>query len=593
MAPTTKAELAAQVQALRKSLDQEMAKSARLEKKLTEALEQQTATAEVLKVISRSAFDLQPVLDTLTENAVRLCAAEMGLIHRFDGVLIRAAAYYNVPAELIDFLERHPISPGRHSTAGRAVLERRPVHIPDVLADPEYTFAARQAFPYRTVLGIPMLRGNAVLGVFVIFRAEVEPFTDKQIELVTTFADQAVIAIENVRLFQELQARNRDLTEALEQQTATSEILRVISQSPTETQPVFDGIARSAAKLCGAVLGMVGLYDGERVHLAAGTSGEGLLEDSKFPWVQLYPRPARRAGLIGWSILEGVIYHVSDTENDSRLSEVAVAHARLGGYQSFLVVPMLREGTAIGVIAVAGPEPGPFPDRQIELLKTFADQAVIAIENVRLFQELQVRNRDLTEALGQQTATSDILGVISSSPTDVQPVFDTIVRNAVRLCGAVFSALQRFDGELVHMVAHHNFTPEAREFFQRIYPMRPSRAQMSGRAILSRTVVQVDDVLSDPEYRREGAIAGGWRSMLSVPMLREEKPVGTIVVARREPGPFSDKQIALLKTFADQAVIAIENVRLFQELEARNRDLTEALEQQTATAEVLKVISRS
>ena len=229
-------------------------------------------------------------------------------------------------------------------------------------------------------------------------------------------------------------------------------------------------------------------------------------------------------------------------------------------------MPLLREGVPIGVICGFRWEVRPFSEQQIALLKTFADQAVIAIENVRLFQELQARNRDLTEALEQQTATSEILRVISSSPTDVQPVFDAIARSAVRLCGARIGAVFRFDGELLHLAAHHNYTPDILELLQRLYPMRPSREQLSGRAILAKAVVQVADLFADPEYRQQVARTGGWRSMLAVPMLREGNPVGAISINRLETGTFSESQIALLQTFADQAVIAIENVRLFTEL---------------------------
>ncbi len=555
---------------------------------LTESLEQQTATSEVLKVISRSAFDLQPVLETLIESAVRLGGGDKGAIYRPDGDLYRMVVAYGFSQAHIQTIQNNPIRSGRDSATGRAAIERRAIHIPDVLEDPEYSWAAGQGLPVRTILAVPMLREGTVIGVLVIRQTEVRPFTDRQIELVITFADQAVIAIENVRLFTELEARNRDLTEALEQQTATSEILRVISSSPTDVQPVFDTIIRRATTLCSATNGGLFRFDGTLIHLAAYHNWS---VDALQSVRQAFPRPPSRDTVTARAILAGDVVHVPDLAADPEYAAPSIVQ---GGFHTVLSVPMVRGGTSIGAITVARAEVSPFSDKQVELLKTFADQAVIAIENVRLFTELEARNRDLTEALEQQTATGEILRVISSSPTDVQPVFDTIVRSAVRLCDGLFGAVNMFDGEMVHRTtAHHNYTPAALAAVERLYPMRPTRQQLTGRAILTRAVAHLPDVLEDSEYLGDIALAGGWRSGLAAPLLREGHPIGTILVTRAQAGPFSERQIELLKTFADQAVIAIENVRLFTELEARNRDLTEALEQQTATSEVLKVISRS
>jgi len=546
------------------------------------ALEQQTATSELLKVIGRSTFDLQPVFETLAENAVRLCEAERAFIWRPDGEVLRAVVMHNATAVLRDFAERNPIVPGRSSGAARAAAERRTVHIPDALADPDYSFGARAVDPIRTVLAMPMLRANELLGVIAIYRLDVRPFTDSQIALLETFADQAAIAIENARLLGELQAKNTDLTEALEQQTATSKILQVISSSPTDAQPVFDIIAESAVELCGAEVGLVTRFDGVLVDVKAvyGTSAEG-----RDAIRRVYPMPPSGAATSARAIRDCAIAHIPDVLADEGygIPESAIA----SGFRAALSVPMLREARAIGSITIGRAAPGEFSGAQIKLLCTFADQAVIAIENVRLFKELEARNRDLTEALEQQTATSEILRVISSSQTDVQPVFDTIVRSAVKLCDGLFSALFRFDGELLHFVSQYNFTPEALESERRVFPAPPNRGQGAARAILERAVVHIPDVDADLEYRQHAvARAIGFRSGLFVPMLREGAPVGVIMVARAAPGPFSDSEIELLKTFADQAVIAIENVRLFKELEARNRDLT-------ATSEILQVISRS
>jgi len=440
---------------------------------------------------------------------------------------------------------------------------------------------------WRSILSVPLMREGVATGAIVLRRTEARLFTGRQVALLQTFAAQAVIAIENVRLFKELQARNRDLTTALDTQTATAEILRVISSSPTDVQPVFDAVAESAARLCDAIDVTIFRRDGDLLRLVAHC---GELRVGAIGEFSLALRPETVGGRC---VLEGRTLHLADVQTETDEFPEAVGHARRFGHRAMLSVPLMRDDVAIGVIQLRRTEAECFTDRQVALLKTFADQAVIAIENVRLFTELQTRNRQLTETLDTQTATSDILRVISRSPTDVQPVFDTIVESAMRLCEAVQSNVQLFDGELMHWCAQKGISPEAMEPIQRIYPMRPDRSQTASRAVLSRSVVHLPDVLDDLEYRRELALKGGWRSVLSVPMMREGSPIGAITVARLKPGAFSDTQMALLQTFADQAVIAIENVRLFKELETRNRDITEALEQQTATSEVLKVISRS
>ena len=545
-----------------------------------------TATSEILRVISSSPTDVQPVFDTIVRSAVRLCDGLFSNVYRFDGELIHPVAQHNFTPEALEQLYRiFPARPTRALLAGRAILERAVVHVPDVELDREFRhMALPRAIGWRSGLFVPMLREGAPIGVIVVTRAEAGPFSDSEIELLKTFADQAVIAVENVRLFTELQASNRELTTALDQQTATSDILRVISQSQTNVQPVFDAIVASALRLLGGYTGALTRVAGDQIELAGLTStddaGDAALRAS-------FPRPLHSEAQYAQVIRDRAPVNIADAQTDPRVPEALRAVARTRDYRSWVVVPLLRHDEAVGTISVTRRGPGGFTDDEIGLLKIFADQAVIAIENVRLFTELEGRNRDLT-------ATGEILRVISSSPTDVQPVFDTIVRSAVQLCDGLFSALFQFDGELIHQVAQHNYAPAGLEEAQRIYPARPVRALLTGRAILERAVVHVPDVELDPEFQHKVlSRAVGWRSGVFVPMLREDAPIGVIVVARAEPGPFSDSEIELLKTFADQAVIAIENVRLFTELQTSNRELTTALDQQTATSEVLKVISRS
>jgi signal transduction histidine kinase len=549
---------------------------------LATALAQQTATGEILRVISSSPADVQPVFDTIVRSASELCGGQWAIVVRLDGELLHLAAQHNPRPGLASAAERlFPRRPGRDLTVARAVLEGAVVHIPDVNEDPELGYDARGGQIARAFLAVPMLREGVPIGAIGVSRATPGPFTPEQIELLKTFADQAVIAIENVRLFTELQASNRELTTALDQQTATSDILRVISQSQTDVQPVFDAIVKSAIRLLGAYTGALTRTAGDQIELAALTStddaGDAALR-------AIFPRSLHSEGPHGQAVRDRAPLNIADAETDPRVPKAVRASVRARGYRSMVVVPLLRHDEAVGAISVTRREPGGFTDDEIALLQTFADQAVIAIENVRLFNELEGRNRDLT-------ATSEILRVISSSPTDVQPVFDTIARSAVRLCGGIFGAVFRYDGELVHLVAHHNFTPGVLDLLGRMYPMRPSREQATGRAILSGAVAHLSDVVADPEYRQEVARQGGWRSMISVPMFREGATVGAIWVARTQAGPFPDNQIELLKTFADQAVIAVENVRLFKELQARTTELTRSVDQLRALGEISQAVS--
>ena len=425
------------------------------------------------------------------------------------------------------------------------------------------------------------MRDGTTIGVFSLLRDEVSPFTEKQIELVTTFADQAVIAIENVRLFEAEQQRTRELTESLQQQTATADVLKAISRSTFDLHTVLRTLVEAAARLCEADQGTIA-REQDGVFVRAATYGFSA-EFSDF--VRNLPVERERGSATGRALLEGRTIQIPDVEIDPDYTFIKAKE--LGGFRTLLAVPMLRDGMAIGVLGLSRKEVRPFTDKQIELVSTFADQAAIAIENVRLFEAEQQRTRELSESLEQQTATSDVLRVISSSPTDIQPVLETIGERAEKLCNAEISGVAIVDGELIRLASIHGVTEAGVEAARRAYPMRRTDETVIARAIRTRSVCHVADVLSDPQYQlKDTARVTGYRGCLGVPMVRDEQVVGAIFVARRQPGLFSDAQVQLLKTFADQAVIAIENVRLFKETKI-------SLEQQTATADVLKIISRS
>jgi GAF domain-containing protein len=557
----------------------------RLFNETKEALERQTATAEILRLIAGSPTDLESVLGTVAETAMRLCGARDAIIYRRDGDVLRLACTRG-PRRVSPRSLALPLN--EKTATGRSVVERRTIHVHDLaaVAASEYPEALSRgvAVGSRTVLATPLLQDGEPLGAILIRRGEVQPFTDKQIALLETFADQAVIAIENVRLFTELQTSNRELTTALDTQTATSDILRVISRSQTDVQPVFDAIMQSALRLLRGHFGALSRVAGEQLELVTLMSSGDAEADAAIKAVFPHSIHSGRS-THAQAIRDRTPLNIADAQTDPRAPETTRAYARSIDYRSQATVPMLRHDEAIGAIAVVRREPGGFTNDEIALLQTFADQAVIAIENVRLFKELEARNRDLT-------ASSEVLRVIAASPTDVQPVFDSIVESASKLCDAVYSLLGTFDGELMDIVAAHNWTPSAWDAARRIWPAPPSRALATGRTILERAVVHVPDVELDQEYRSpEMRHAVGFRSILSVPMLRDGKPLGVIAVGRATPGPFSENQIALLQTFADQAVIAIENVRLFKELQERTAQLSRSVDELTALGRVSQALS--
>ena len=551
-----------------------------LRRERDESAEQQAATSEILRMIARAPVDLQSVMDTIAESAARLCDAKDAVIFRVEGeVQQRVAVYGAMPTATAIGIRGIT----RGTPVGRAIIDRQTIHVHDIAEEietefPEYR-TIQKATGIRTSLTTPLMRDGVPIGVINIRRMEVRPFTDKQIKLLETFADQAVIAIENARLIHEQQARNRQLTETLEQQTATGEVLEVISSSPTDLEPVFQTILANVTRLCESNIAHVALYDGEALDVVAQHGAtEEFAEFLKGKRTLSRQTPTRLAAL------ERRTVHVTDLLTDPEFSPPQIEVYQRENIRTVLSVPMLREGSLVGVMTTWRREVRAFTDKQIALVQTFAAQAVIAIENVRLFKELQNRNRDLTEALEQQTATGEVLRVIASSPTELQPVLDTLLANAVKLSGATTGHIRQFDGESLRYVAHYNESPELIAALNQL-PQQPRPESMSTRAFTEKKPIHVLDAQAEGTFRAPAAQANA-RTMLFVPLLREGSGIGTITIWRDFVEPFTDRQIELVKTFADQAVIAIENTRLFQELK-------ESLEQQTATSEILGVIASS
>jgi GAF domain-containing protein len=565
---------------------------------LTESLEQQTATSEVLQVISSSPEDLGPVFAIMLENAARVCDAKSGNIFRWDGEAFHHVAAHNTPpafAEVRRLSERRPdpITPLDRVAASKTV-----VHIADLAADESYiersprVVEAVELGGVRSALAVPMLRDKELIGAFTMNREEVRPFTDKQIELVKNFAAQAVIAIENTRLLNELR-------QSLEQQTATADVLRVISSSPGELEPVFAAMLENATRICDAKFGIMTLYEGGPFRAVALHNAPPEFGEARRREPLIFPAPSNPLARV--AVTKATLQIPDLRQDESYLSgdQATVVLTERGGARTLISIPMLKDGELVGVFGIYRQEVRPFTDKQIELLQNFAAQAVIAIENTRLLNELRQRTDDLTESLEQQTATSEVLKVISSSPGELEPVFQSMLENATRICEAKFGNLLLYDGDAFRLTAVYGAPPAWAEEYRRNPIFRPTPDIPLGRVAATKRVVHVADVAREPSYAAgDPAIVplvdvAGARSLVVVPMLKENELVGAFGIFRQEVRPFTDKQIDLVKNFASQAVIAIENTRLLNELRQRTTDLTESLEQQTATSEVLSVISSS
>ena len=570
---------------------------ARLAHELSEALARQAATSEVLQVISGSPGDPQPVFEAVLENAVRLCDAKFGTINRWDGDALHLVATHKLPPAFAEFRRRTPFRPGPENPITRMLMTKTVVHVENLAAEQGYLernpvfVAAVELGGVRTHVAVPMLKDNELIGAVIVYRQEVRPFTDKQIELVKNFAAQAVIAIENARLLNELR-------QTLEQQTATSEVLKVVSSSPGVLQPVFATMLENAVRLCGANFGNMFLYESDTYRPVAMHNAPEAYASIRMG-APIYPPPG--TGLARVAATKEVV-QIADLMLEEAyikgapLAVTAVLHA---GIRTLLAVPMLKDDRLVGAIVIYRREVRPFEDKQIELVKNFAAQAVIAIENTRLLNELlqrtndlTLRTADLTEALEQQTATSEVLQVISRSPGDLEPVFTAMLEKAVRICDAKFGSIYRWDGEALHIVATHN-TPPAFAEERRRSPYRPYPQSPIGHMVAAKTVVHISDLTAEEVYiAQHDPVAvsavelGGIRTILGVPLLNKGEMLGAFFLSRQEVRPFTDKQIELIKYFAAQAVIAIANTRLLNELR-------QSLEQQTATADVLKTISRS
>jgi signal transduction histidine kinase len=579
---------------LRRELDESRAERDKAQRKLNErtterdeALVRETAIAEVLQIINSSPGDLAPVFDAMLDKAMRLCGATFGTLWTYDGSCVHAAALYNVPPIFAEFLTRAPHRVGPESAHGRLLRGELVVQIPDIVAEQAYRLGdpIRRALVElgggRALLAVPLRMNDRFLGDFVIYRREAGPFSDKQIALLQNFAAQAVIAMENARLLTETR-------EALEQQTATAEVLQVINASPGDLAPVFRAMLERATKLCEAGFGIMWVYDGKRFHPVA-------VHGLPAAFAEFLRRPIELAdsAALGDIARARRFVHVADLASSGNHSESPLRRATvdLGRARTGLAVPLLKDDALLGIFVIYRQEVRPFSDKQIALLQNFAAQAMIAMENARLLHDLEARNQDLWESLEYQTATSDVLKVISQSGADLDPVLGRLVETAARVCGADLGHVLTIREGFARIAASFCSSPEFVDQFLARGPVAPERRTLVGRTMLERQVICIDDYASDPEISTELQQVSRFRTGLGVPLLRESELIGVICLGRLRVEAFSERQIELVKTFADQAVIAIENARLFDELRQRTAELGRSVDELKLLSEVGQAVS--
>jgi GAF domain-containing protein len=555
---------------------------------LSESLEQQTATSEVLKVISSSPGELKPVFEAMLAYAVRICGAKFGTLFLCEGDDFRVVAQHNTPPALAELRQREPIlRVGPGTSLYRSKKAKQPIQITDLTAEPIYferdpnRVALVELGGYRAILSVPMVKESEVIGAINMYRQDAGMFSDNQVELVKNFAAQAVIAIENARLLNELR-------QSLEQQTATSDVLQIISSSPGDLAPVFAKMLENATRVCGAEFGGMNLIENGLAHQVALYNAPTAFATARTDKV-FRPHPQSPMATV---IRTKQVVQLPDMRTSPGyldLSEASVAMVELAGARTIAIVPMLRKDEVIGAITIYHQEVKPFTAKQIELVANFAKQAVIAIENTRLLKELRQRTDDLSEALEQQTATSEVLRVISSSPGELEPVFQAMLENATRLCEAKFGVLFRSEGDALRAVALYGAPLAYAEERRRNPIIRPILTPQTtlGRAVATKQSVQIADVLEEPNYfdapsgytGTQLAKLAGARTILAVPMVKENELMGAIVIYRQEVRPFTNKQVELVTNFASQAVIAIENTRLLNELRERTEEVVKLNQQ--------------